>query len=116
MSDSDKSMDRWKASIGCDKAFDWTRWTKEVPEIEFPQGWKIKIIPPFAGAVVRFRVNLPEHEDSVSIYLDCYEQLGCFGQPYWEVYPYRGSTGRCKMKDVPRLLEMIADRSKDDDE
>lgn len=114
--DIEESLNRWKASANCENAFDWRRWIKQIPEIEFPPGWKIKVTPPFAAAVVRFRVRLPEHKNTISIYLDCYEQLGHFGEPYWEVYPYRGCTGRCAMKDVSRLLEMIADRSESDDE
>lgn len=56
--------------------------------IEFPEGWKIKIIPPFGGAMGRFRVYNKDESESVSVYMDCYDCLGCMGmRPYWEMYP-----------------------------
>ena len=58
------------------------KWTKEIPNINFHEEWDIKITPPFGGAVVRFRVN-----DRVSVYLDCYNRLGVWDGPYWEIYP-----------------------------
>jgi hypothetical protein len=73
--------------------------------------------------MARFRVRLPDHSpiDDVSVYLDCYDRIGFFGAPYWEVYPYHGDVGRCRMADIDKLLEMIADRTypepeKDEDE
>ena len=56
--------------------------------IEFPEGWKVKIIPPFGGAMGRFRVYNEDESRSVSVYMDCYDNLGYMGgKPYWEVYP-----------------------------
>jgi len=91
----------------------WREWAFKIPFIEFPAGWKVSVSPPFGGAVARFRVRLPEmsENDSISIYLDCYDRLGCYGQPYWEVYPYKSDCGRCDMSDTAELLRMIADRS-----
>jgi hypothetical protein len=90
---------------------EYRKWAAEIPFLEFPSGWKVKIVPPFAGAIARFQVEIgSEH---VSIYLDCYDRLGLFGAPYWEVYPYQGDTGRCAMNDTSELLRMIADRTKD---
>lgn len=43
-----------------------------------------------------------------SIYLDCYGRLGCYGSPYWEVYPYEGDVFRCDMSDAEGLLNAIA--------
>lgn len=34
------------------------KWIKEIPFIQFPADWKVQIIPPFTGIVVRFRVQL----------------------------------------------------------
>lgn len=92
------------------------KWSREIPEIEFPGDWAIRIIPPFKGAIVRFRARLPHmgKEDSVSIYLDCYDTLGCYGSPYWEVYPYRGDVERCDMMDIEELLRMISDRGENE--
>ena len=82
-----------------------SKWQKEIPYIEFPTDWKIQISPPFAGAVVRFRVKKDKAE--VSIYLDCYDKLGYYGEPYWEVYPHNGDVYRCDMADTESLLNAI---------
>ncbi len=101
--------DGWDLSYKLEKRDEWRKWIKDIPFIEFPPTWKVKIIPPFGNAIVRFIIMVGPHE--VSIYLDCYDKLGCFGSPYWEVYPCEGSTGRCKMDDTKTLLEMIANRN-----
>lgn len=91
------------------------RWHDEIdriPFIQFKPDWKVKIIPPFADAVVRFQVELP-NGCLKSIYLDSRQSLGYYGNgAYWEVYPYGSyngmdDVGRCSIDDVPRLLEMI---------
>ena len=82
-----------------------SKWKKEIPYIQFPTDWKVQISPPFAGAVVRFRVKKDNAE--VSIYLDCYDRLGCYGEPYWEVYPHQGDVYRCDMVDTESLLKAI---------
>ncbi len=84
---------------------EYTKWTKEIPEINFSADWNIKIIPPFGGAIVRFKII--KDVAIVSIYLDCYDSLGCYGEPYWEVYPHDGDVFRCDMKDTNCLLDAI---------
>jgi hypothetical protein len=93
--------------------FEWDKWTREIPWIQFPSDWKIKIIPPTVGTIVRFRVTLPSGKEK-SIYLDCYDIVGHFGSPYWEVYPIRNDIGRCSMNDVQLLISMIADESEEE--
>jgi hypothetical protein len=83
-----------------------SKWQKEIPYIQFPADWQVQISPPFAGAVVRFRVKKDKAE--VSIYLDCYDRLGCYGSPYWEVYPYKGDVGRCGIDEIDTLLSLIS--------
>jgi len=93
-----KSMTK---NLDCAREYEWDKWRGEIPAIKFKSEWEVKVIPPFAGAIVRFVVN------GVSVYLDCYDILGCFGEPYWEIYPYEGDTYRCKMNNVDELLEAI---------
>lgn len=92
--------------------YEWEKWITKIPFIRFPEEWMIQIIPPSGGAIARFRVRTPglDESDWVSVYLDCYDLLGHFGEPYWEVYPYHGDVGRCAMADTQELLRMIADR------
>ena len=79
---------------------EWDKWSCEIPEIEFPAGWKVRIIPPRTMAIVRFVVN------GISVYLDCYARLGHMPGPYWEIYPAEdGNTERYAMEDVKGLLD-----------
>jgi hypothetical protein len=91
----------------------WREWCEKVPFIRFPADWDVRVIPPFAGALARFIVRLPDGETR-SVYLDVNNSLGFYAdppEPYWEVYPYQGDTGRCDMADVEELIRMIGDRS-----
>lgn len=100
------------------------RWQDEVarlPWIQFPADWKVKVIPPFGDAVVRFLVTLPDGKEK-SVYHDSRASLGMhFGDgdeliPYWEVYPVNGDIGRCGTDEVELLLEMIAEGSEEKEE
>lgn len=93
-----------------EKADRWHEIIPEIPFIEFPAGWKIKVIPPFGGLQARFQVLLPSGMQK-SIYLDYYDRAGYCGSPYWEVYPVQGDCGRCERDDVAELLRLIADES-----
>lgn len=85
---------------------DWRGWLDKIPSLDFPKGWHVKIIPPFAGALVRFQVTTDKGGWS-SIYLDVNEALGYFGEPYWEIYPYNGDTARCAINDTKHLMQYI---------
>lgn len=42
-----------------EEAFEWRTWMEEIPYIQFLADWKIRLVPPFGGAIVRFHVVLP---------------------------------------------------------
>ena len=85
---------------------EWEKWRYEIPYIKFDKEWEIKVIPPFAGAIVRFIVR--SGDSSISVYLDCYDKLGCFGEPYWEMYPHKnGDVYRVRMNNVEELVNQI---------
>ncbi len=90
----------------CEKEFEWRKWIKDIPFIQWPSDWKVKAVPPFAGAVIRYLVQTPKGE--ASVYLDCYDQLGCMGEPYWEVYPVEDDVERCLMNETDKLLEILS--------
>ena len=90
-----------------ERIMEYKKWCGEIPHITFPNDWQVQVIPPFAGAVVRFKIK--KGDASVSIYLDCYDRLGCYGQPYWEVYPHENDVFRCDMEDTETLLKAIAE-------
>lgn len=104
----DKKIDRMKvfeSSAKLENLQEWYKWTKEIPAIEFRQGYKVQVIPPMTGAIVRFRLIKGKH--SISVYLDCYDMLGLVGEPYWEIYPYDGDVARVYMDDTDELLDRI---------
>ncbi|MCX6553158.1 MAG: hypothetical protein NTY02_19515 [Acidobacteria bacterium] len=101
-----RNAERQRWSI--QEAEEWHNWTKCIPAIQFPADWKVRITPPFNCAIVRFRISLDGNSyHEVSVYLDGYDRIGCYGAAYWEVYPYQDDVGRCDMDKVPKLLEMI---------
>ena len=83
----------------------WLQDRKKIPNLNFPKEWNIRLWPPFTGATVRFQVN-----DKISVYLDMHDNLGSIGlggEPYWEIYPYKGDTCRVGMLDTAELIEQI---------
>lgn len=84
----------------------WREWSKRIPYIALKPEWYIRITPPFGGAMARFFIS-DNSNNSVSVYLDCFDRLGCSGEPYWEVFPYQDDVGRCVMADTDELVRMI---------
>lgn len=79
---------------------------EKIPCLKFPSDYEVKIIPPMAGAIIRFHIK--KGKALVSVYLDFYDMLGYYGSPYWEIYPYKdGDTYRCGLNDTDELLEAI---------
>jgi hypothetical protein len=95
-------MERHQLRVVYDIAFEPRKWMNRIPHIKFPADWEVQIIPPFSGAIARFRVN-----NKVSVYLDGYDILGFVGEPYWEVYPHKDDVYRCAMNNVDDLIVAI---------
>lgn len=88
--------------------YEWRKWSREIPYIKFPGNWEVKAIPPFGGAIIRYVIKHENSNDDISIYLDCYGELGAVGEPYWELYPdIDGDAFRCGMNDIDDLLEKL---------
>jgi len=85
----------------------WRGWVDKMPAINFPSDWDIKLLPPFSGALVRFSAS--SGESTVSVYLDVFEELGFFGEPYWEIYPYEDDIYRCAMAKTGDLINAIGE-------
>jgi hypothetical protein len=88
--------------------------------LHFRGDWKVRIIPPFADAVIRFQVTLPSGVLK-SVFMDSRNSLGIWGrgndaEPYWEVYPYQNDVGRCALDDTIMLMEMIQDETSGDED
>jgi len=102
-----KTLVMMELSLTMEKVFSWDYWRDLIPYLSFPDNWEVQIIPPFSGAIVRFRVCKKGSDHWVSIYLDCYDVLGCYNGPYWEIYPHKGDTYRVSMSDSEELIKRI---------
>ena len=99
------------------REYEWDRWSEEIPYINWPSEWEVKAIPPFITGIIRYNVRLKGKPDTrVSIYLDCYDQAGYVGKPYWEIYPHEGDCFRCLMNETDELLEAIGQSLEEQDD
>lgn len=89
--------------------YEWRKWCQEIPYIKFPGNWEVKAIPPFRGAIIRYIIKHENpNSEAISIYLDCYGELGAVDEPYWELYPdIDGDIYRCGINDIEDLLERL---------
>jgi hypothetical protein len=87
----------------------WLHWAYKIPYLAFSPDWQVAIIPPFTGAIIRFRVRTKKMSDDgfVSVYLDCLDRLGCMGKPYYEVYPVENDVFRCGIDETDELMKAI---------
>lgn len=53
---------------------DFKGWSHKLPAFHFDKEWDVKIIPPFAGAIIRFVIDY--NGKHVSVYFDAYSELG----------------------------------------
>lgn len=105
MRSAEEMFDARTKAYKAERALEYRKWVDEIPKLEFHKDWVVKIIPPFGGAIVRFLVF--SNGVQVSVYLDCYENLGIFWSPYWEVCPYNNDVFRCGIKDTDALMNAI---------
>ena len=103
----DIEIERGLASSKVKKLFEWDKWSKEIPRLNFNSDWNVRIIPPFGGAIIRF--NCEKNGNHADVYLDCYDELGYFGSPYWEIYPYDNDVYRCGINETEELLQRISE-------
>lgn len=96
---------RWSLSARMGQAYGWKNWCKRIPFLKFPPDWAVRIVPPFAGAIVRFEVE--KAGKYISVYLDGFNMLGMWNGPYWEAYPINSDTYRVDMKDTEKLIDAI---------
>lgn len=89
-------------------SYEFRKWAQEIPKLKFASNWRIQMLPPFGGTIVRFGV-VDEHNNYVSIYLDCYDALGIYGSPYWEIHPLGGDVARYDMNNTTGLIAGITE-------
>lgn len=76
-----------------------------IPRIPFKKNWDVTIIENFGGSVFRFVVKYCR--GAISTYLDRNDNLGYYGSPYWEIYPYFDDAYRCDEWNVDMLVTKI---------
>ena len=75
-----------EAQLLIEREREYDRWYKEIPYI-------------------RFRVRNTRGKE-ISVCLDCYDTLGCYGSPYWEIFPAADNDiARYAMNDIDGLLK-----------
>ena len=93
------------ASCEYERIFESRKWATKIPYMRFPHDWEVKIIPPVTGAVIRFLAR--KNDKEISVYLDCYNNLGVQNSPYWEAYPIGEDTARFHWHDWQGLLDCM---------
>lgn len=108
------TVDIMMLSSQLEKMHETDKFSQIIPYLSFPRGFSFRVSFPFCGAYARFRVRKDSNpEDSVSVYLDAHNVLGCFGSPYWEAYPIKKDTARFPMEDSEELLKCVVKELKD---
>lgn len=105
--DIGKRIELRRKSSEIEREFEWNKWAKEIPALNFKEDWNVRVIPPVGSAIARFLVE--KDGGSVSVYLDCYGMLGSCEEPYWEIYPHADGCFRCEMNDTEALLNAISE-------
>lgn len=102
-----EAMDETLARYEMERKEGWTDLIQQILPLEFPAEWRIRILPPFGGAAVRFWAE--KDCGTVSVYLDSRDRLGYMGRPYWEIYPAEdGDTARFYLgEDEAEMIEEI---------
>lgn len=102
------AFEDYKLLSQVEEKYEYRKWCDEIPFLNFNKEWSVKVIPPFAGAIVRFVVKKKRGKKQVSVYMDAYDRLGIFGEPHWEIYPdAEGNNTRFKLNDTKNLLKAI---------
>lgn len=84
----------------------WLGLCRDMPELTFRPDWKVKVIPPFGGAIIRFYVT--KGDRYVSVYLDAFGRLGAVEYPYFEAYPIGDDCRRYSVDDVGSMMDDIS--------
>ena len=89
------------------KKHEYLHWVDMIPSFNFDLSWNVQIIPPFGGAIIRFHILGKERERLISVFLDCYDNLGLVGEPYWEVYNFKDKPVRFLLARSKELMDYI---------
>ncbi len=94
-------MNNWEI----DRDDKWLEWECKIPELNFDSSWNVRIIPPFAGALIRFKVF--KGDKYCSVFLDVFNNLGWQKKAYWGVLSYTDDEYEIAMDNVEELMKVI---------
>lgn len=105
----------WVARAELEQKEQWDDIRQNMPWLDIPAGWAMKIIPPFGGATARFVVR-NAHGVEISVYADHFSRLGVMRRPYWEAHGIGGPMTeadpddpiRFDLNDTAGLLDALA--------
>lgn len=83
----------------------WLEWCKIIKPLNFHPNINVTIIPPFFGALTRFKCSY--NGKSVSVYFDGYSRLGAMYVPYYEAYPIDNGNPRYLLGQEDLLMADI---------
>ena len=104
-------MGDFLSRLNIERDQDWRGWIEKIPSIKIPDNVRIRIVPPFGGAVARFLLEKFDSKENLSVYLDCFQELGYYSGPYWEAYPWNGDIMRFAIDDVAGLEKLLKEWS-----
>jgi hypothetical protein len=104
----DKAVDLQQRRGAVERDEGWRDWLFTIPEIPVQPGWRVRPLPPYAGALARFSVVNTRGEFK-SVLLDAWDRFNVrpVTGPYWEVSPVDGEPAKCDMADVDELVRLI---------
>ena len=89
----------------------WKEWINKMPAFHFEPDWDVYVIPPFGGAMARFKIK--KGSRWVSVYFDVFSRLGYMVDhenkplPYFELYPWGNDIKRYYIDEVDELMQDI---------
>ncbi len=83
----------------------------KIPKLNFDSSWDVRIIPPFAGALIVFMVS--KGDECCCVYL---HKKNDFSWPYWEVLSDTENDYWIAMDNVEKLIDIIKSIVDGDDE
>ena len=99
-------MDKMRKRIEAQRTF---KEGIQVPTLQLPANWMIRLLYPFMGAYVRCMIVTPNQE--YSVYYDVDNSLGCVNEPYWEIL-IDGDCDRFLNGQEEMLIKRIQDYEK----
>lgn len=81
----------------------WHWWADQMPPLQFPAHWRLTIMPPYGGTLLRFNIASGDRLVSVTLAVSRDFEGGAF----WEVDTIIGDAYRCALLDTAKLMATL---------